>query len=278
MAAVGRRGSPGKESRRRAREGARDPPGRLVGEAATARQRSASRPPPGAGDDRLTGASHGAPQPVTFDSLLRATSAMSVARNVHDVSEILESRDHSRARRDRLPDRRVPGTGKARETHAGSARPVRAAPADPPESAPTDAFAEKALQRRRLVWVCRGGLIRLVIPLLSRNEPWGYVDVQAHRSNPPGEQEAAYLQALANSAATALEIACLRRNVGSQAMTDSVTGFYSGWHFHRAAALGDGARTPLRPAPVGHSSSKSTTSTSSSRIEARRREPTCSER
>jgi diguanylate cyclase (GGDEF)-like protein len=96
---------------------------------------------------------------------------------------------------------------------------------------PTDAIAEDALRRRRLVWVCPKGAIRLVIPLLSRNEPWGYVDVQARRSSPPGEQDAAYLQSLANAAAAALEIACLRRSIGSEAMTDSVTGFYSGWHF-----------------------------------------------
>jgi diguanylate cyclase (GGDEF)-like protein len=122
------------------------------------------------------------------------------------------------------PARRRSG-GRAQDS--GRARPESA-----PTDALTDALAEKALQRRRLACAARDGRMRLVIPLLSRNEPWGYVDVQSRRSNPPAEQEAAYLQSLANSAAAALEIAWLRRNVGSEAMTDSITGFYSGWHFY----------------------------------------------
>jgi diguanylate cyclase (GGDEF)-like protein len=155
---------------------------------------------------------------------------MSVARNMHDISEILTTEI----------TRVVAGTDPHIHVCVGRAKPAtpiikpraRESGLDTLESAPSDGFAGKALQRRRLAWKRRGEQIRLVIPLLSCNEPWGYVEVQAHRSNPPGEEEAAYLQALANSAATALEIACLRRNVGSEAMTDSVTGFYSGWHFH----------------------------------------------
>ena len=171
------------------------------------------------------------PQSATLDSLLRAVTAMSAAKNVHDVTEILTEEitrvlaetgcqiivclGHAK------PARR-PSGARAREN------PGRAQP----ESAPTDVLAEKALQRRRLTCADRDGRMRLVIPLLSRNEPWGYVDVQSPRPSPLAEEEAAYLQSLANGAAAALEIAWLRRNVGSEAMTDSITGFYSGWHFY----------------------------------------------
>lgn len=174
-------------------------------------------------------------QSATLDSLLRATGAMSVSKNVHDVTEILTTEITSvLAETDcriivclghAKPARRRAG-GRARENPGG------AQPESAPTDALTDALAERALQRRRLVSAARDGRMRLVIPLLSRNEPWGYVDVQYRRSSPPAEQETAYLQSLANSAAAALEIAWLRRNVGSEAMTDSITGFYSGWHFH----------------------------------------------
>jgi diguanylate cyclase (GGDEF)-like protein len=171
------------------------------------------------------------PQSATLDSLLRAITAMSAAKNVHDVTEILTEEI----------TRVLAETGCQIIVCLGHAKPARrptgARPREnpgraQPESAPTDTLADKALQRRRLTCADRDGRMRLVIPLLSRNEPWGYVDVQSRRASPLAEEDAAYLQSLANGAAAALEIAWLRRNVGSEAMTDSVTGFYSGWHFY----------------------------------------------
>lgn len=203
--------------------GREDGNGRAAARKPTSRRMSVKTAPP---------KSPATTRPVSLDSLVRATSAMSTAKSVHDVSEILTTE----------VSRLLAATDCQIIVCLGQAKPARRfadgrARADSArtqsESAPTDAFAEKALLRRRLVSVRRKGQVRLVIPLLSRNEPWGYVDVRARRvGGPPDEQEAAYLQALANGAATALEIAWLRRNVGSEAMTDSITGFYSGWHFY----------------------------------------------
>jgi diguanylate cyclase (GGDEF)-like protein len=172
-----------------------------------------------------------AQQPAAIGSLLRATGEIAAARNIPEVAEML------RAEITRV----LSGVDCRIDVYLGKTKPYTrlldtgaddGIGTDEPGSMPPDALLQQALQQRRLSWAAVDGPIRLVIPLLSRNEAWGYIDVRACRSGPPSDEEAAYLQLLASCAATVLEIACLRRSVGNQAMTDSVTGFYSGWHFH----------------------------------------------
>jgi diguanylate cyclase (GGDEF)-like protein len=162
-----------------------------------------------------------------FESLLQATGAIAACRTVPDVADALRTEvtrvfDGS----DRRIDVCLGQRGALRLYSGAGARKT-----DPDHVQP-DAIAEKALRRRRPAWTGRDEPARLVVPLVSRNESWGYLDMRAPSQELPGRAEVAYLQLLANSAATVLENAYLRHTIGSQSMTDGVTGYYSGWYFH----------------------------------------------
>ena len=195
VAAVSRRGPQGHDVEREKAPGTRRPPGRGGGNGKAAERKPASRRAPAG--DRLTRESGNA-----ADGDLRLALA----------SDQRDERGQERARRLRDPrEQRSLACSPETDCHIdvclGRAKPARRMQeAHARESG--DRHAARVGTHRRLRGESapaapagvgrRGGQIRLVIPLLSRNEPWGYVDVQARRSSPPGEQEAAYLQSLAN--------------------------------------------------------------------------------
>ncbi len=167
-------------------------------------------------------------RPGDFESLLRATAAIGASRTMRDVAEILRAQvARILAGDDRRTDVYLGRAGAMRLFPEANARKADLKPAG------GDALVEKALQRRRPLSPSRGDRqARLVLPLVSRREPWGYVDVRARRLKLPGTEETAYLQVLADTAATVLENAYLRRSTSVRSVTDSLTGYYSRWYFY----------------------------------------------
>lgn len=204
---------------------------RTRGGMANTRERTTASvaPPEDAATRRSAGVQEQAPR---LDRLLEATRGIGVSRDARQIAEVLRAEiAHLLVGIDCRIDicmgkakifKRLPRVLAGQK--AGPGRPELVTP---------DSFVETALQERRLTCTDVGDEpARLVIPLLSREEPWGYVDVRARRLRLPDEDEAALLQVLANCAATALENLFLRRSVDNQGMTDPVTGFYSRSYFY----------------------------------------------
>lgn len=166
-------------------------------------------------------------RPPGPERLLRATRAIGASRNAREITETLRTEvSHILAGADCRVDVHL-DTEKMLECLPTALAGDTGAPTHH-ASMTLDPIAERAIQRGRLVRTQAGGEhVRLVIPLLSKDEPWGYVDVRARRLRPPDKEETAFLQMLADSAAATLENACLRGSIGDQGITDRVTGFYS---------------------------------------------------
>jgi len=73
---------------------------------------------------------------------------------------------------------------------------------------------------------------RLVIPLLSKDEPSGYVELSGPLRARFGEDELEVVQILANQAATAIDNARMYQDQERQAITDGLTGLYNHRFFY----------------------------------------------
>ena len=166
-----------------------------------------------------------------LDRLLRATRAIGASRNAREITEALRTEmAHILAGADCRIDVHL-NTEKMPECLPNAVAGDTAAPT-PNATMALDPIAARATQRGRPVRTDAGGEhVRLVIPLLSKDEPWGYVDVRARRLRAPDKEETAFLQLLADRAAATLESACLRGSLADQGITDRVTGFYSHSYF-----------------------------------------------
>jgi diguanylate cyclase (GGDEF)-like protein len=76
------------------------------------------------------------------------------------------------------------------------------------------------------------GRTRLVIPLLVKDEPSGFVDLSGRLDRPFSEDEIEVAQILANQTAVAVEKARLYEKIELQAITDGLTGLYNHRAFH----------------------------------------------
>jgi diguanylate cyclase (GGDEF)-like protein len=76
------------------------------------------------------------------------------------------------------------------------------------------------------------GRTRLVIPLLVKDEPSGFVDLSGRLDRPFSEDEIEVAQILANQTAVAVEKARLYEKIELQAVTDGLTGLYNHREFH----------------------------------------------
>lgn len=100
-----------------------------------------------------------------------------------------------------------------------------------PAGPPADPLAAQALERRRpLMAKVAGERVRVVVPLVVRDETVGYIDV-GPLMHQPGRQELAVLQVLASHAAVAVEATRLFRAAERQSATDVATGLYNRWYF-----------------------------------------------
>ena len=97
----------------------------------------------------------------------------------------------------------------------------------------TDAVVTAALEQKRPVQVEPvKGRTRLVIPLLVKGEPSGFVDLSGRLDRPFSEDEIEVAQILANQTAVAVENARLYERIERQAITDGLTGLYNHREFH----------------------------------------------
>ncbi len=124
-----------------------------------------------------------------------------------------------------------PWTGERADGDGAPAR--RDAPASPPAGAPSpDPLAEQALERRRPLMARVGGdRLRIVVPLVVRDDTVGYVAV-GPLTRHPDRQEIGVLQVLANNAAMVVEATRLDRAAERQTATDTATGLYNRWYFY----------------------------------------------
>ena len=76
------------------------------------------------------------------------------------------------------------------------------------------------------------GRTRLVIPLLLKGEPSGFVDLSGRLDRPFSDDEIEVAQILANQTAVAVENARLYEKIERQAITDGLTGLYNHREFH----------------------------------------------
>jgi GAF domain-containing protein len=96
-----------------------------------------------------------------------------------------------------------------------------------------DAIVIRALEQKRPVQVGPvKGRTRLVIPLLVKEEPSGFVDLSGRLDRPFSDDEIEVAQILANQTAVAVENARLYERIERQAITDGLTGLYNHREFH----------------------------------------------
>ncbi len=96
-----------------------------------------------------------------------------------------------------------------------------------------DKVVAQALERKCPVQVEHvKGRTRLVIPLLVKDEPSGFVDLSGRLDRPFSEDEIEVAQILANQTAVAVEKARLYEKIELQAITDGLTGLYNHREFH----------------------------------------------
>ena len=96
-----------------------------------------------------------------------------------------------------------------------------------------DGVVAKALEQKRPVQVEHvKGRTRLVIPLLVKDEPSGFVELSGRLDRPFSEDEIEVAQILANQTAVAVEKARLYEKIELQAITDGLTGLYNHREFH----------------------------------------------
>ena len=97
----------------------------------------------------------------------------------------------------------------------------------------TDAIVTEALEQKRPVQAEPArGRTRLVIPLLLKGEPSGFVDLSGRLDRPFSDDEIEVAQILANQTAVAVENARLYERIERQAITDGLTGLYNHREFH----------------------------------------------
>jgi diguanylate cyclase (GGDEF)-like protein len=165
-----------------------------------------------------------------LDRLLKATRLIGVSRNARELTETLKTEMVNV----------LAGADCRIDVHLDTEKMLSCLPnavvGDDGASAQRttmalDPVAQRAIQRGVPTSAAGGEPLRLVIPLLSKGEPWGFVDVRASRLRAPDKEEAAFLQLLADSAAATLERVCQRGSVADQGITDGVTGFFSRPYF-----------------------------------------------
>jgi len=101
------------------------------------------------------------------------------------------------------------------------------------KQAEPDGLAADALAHKRPVQNDAGkGRTRLVIPLLVKDEPSGFVDLSGRLARPFRDDEIEVAQILANQTAVAVENARLYEAIERQAITDGLTGLYNHREFH----------------------------------------------
>ena len=99
--------------------------------------------------------------------------------------------------------------------------------------AKADAIVTEALEQKRPVQAEPvKGRTRLVIPLLLKGEPSGFVDLSGRLDRPFSDDEIEVAQILANQTAVAVENARLYEKIERQAITDGLTGLYNHREFH----------------------------------------------
>jgi diguanylate cyclase (GGDEF)-like protein len=101
------------------------------------------------------------------------------------------------------------------------------------KAAEPDGVAGEALAQKRPVQADAGkGRSRLVIPLLVKDEPSGFVDLSGRLGRSFRDDEVEVAQILANQTAVAVENARLYEAIERQAITDGLTGLYNHREFH----------------------------------------------
>ena len=109
-----------------------------------------------------------------------------------------------------------------------------AAPEAPPEEqSEPDEVVRRALASASAVQEAKDGVARLVVPLMVKDEPQGYIDAGADRDGAFPEGEVELVQIIANQAAVSIENARLYRTIEEQAITDGLTDLYNYRHFYR---------------------------------------------
>jgi len=113
-----------------------------------------------------------------------------------------------------------------------------------------DELTEQALSERQPIQADLGeGSSRLVIPLLAKDEPSGFVEMSGPLGERFGRDKLEVVQILANQAAVAIDNARLYQNRERQAVTDGLTGLYNHRHFYERLT-GEVARARRYDVPV----------------------------
>jgi diguanylate cyclase (GGDEF)-like protein len=113
-----------------------------------------------------------------------------------------------------------------------------------------DELTEQALSERQPVQADMGEAgSRLVIPLLAKDEPSGFVEMSGPLGERFGRDKLEVVQILANQAAVAIDNARLYQDRERQAVTDGLTGLYNHRHFYERLT-GEVARARRYEVPV----------------------------
>ena len=105
-------------------------------------------------------------------------------------------------------------------------------PAREPGSDPSDELVRRALTELDPAEGAGPAGRRIVLPLTTKSEAQGWMDISSPDARPFGRDEAELLQLLANQAAAALDNTRLYAELARQAITDGLTGLYNHRYFY----------------------------------------------
>jgi diguanylate cyclase (GGDEF)-like protein len=97
-----------------------------------------------------------------------------------------------------------------------------------------DSLVMAAIEQRGALQAASGEAHRLVMPLIQKDQPVGYLEIVGGGPGGFERDEVELVQLLANQAAASVDNARLYETIERQAMTDGLTGLYNHRHFFQA--------------------------------------------